>query len=229
MKKQKLFMGLLIAGLLGLSASVFASPIAYTITGTATSSDLGYVSGNSYSFTFLFNDAYLHNPMDSFDADSCMWQERDLADSALFSDVDGDGLTGSLVRPASPVSYALHTEQTPGVTTLTAVINEGGADTGLTANGINSVIAFYLTEVKFNGSWAYPGSYISPTESFGNNVGTYAANSGTLTIYNDALDGVVFNATQVSVDVVPEPSTILLLGIGAVVLRGARRFNRPRR
>ena len=223
MKRTRFLTGLLAIILV---AGIASGDIQIAVTGTANSTDLGYTSGQSYTFTWTINDGYSGCSDDSFGETWNSWHIETTSDPILFSSFSGDGLVGTYSRASG----------TPGAPWEDTKVDKGDTETflglvidnddapnsnlGLTVNGtdLQCITAYSL---DFIDSFTFPESFVNPASYFSSYAGTYDAEDGWITIFDTNYAGV--NITTTSVTITPEPATMSLLALGGVALLKRRR------
>ena len=214
-------------GLSILEGTASANPISFTLTGTADNSLYGYVSGQSYSFTWVVNSGFTDNGSSWFIGDDNFWNEELVSESPIFTDVRGDGLSGSWQRPTGaeddPYSNLRAFFDGDQRLSLYAGTDASGGSIGLLANG--AAVSAVRGDVYMDSIFSFPGSYTDPNVYFGGLTGTYAPTAGGLAIYTVGGGPMSFTATSVTISAVPEPSTALLGVLGLVTPLALRRRN----
>jgi len=221
MMKTKLLTMCVLAAVLAIGSTAQATPIVVSVTGTATGSNLGYTLGGSYTFNWVISDTYTENTYDGINANNFQWYEGEAGWSSIFSDVWGDGISGTYVPSAtSPYTSLLGYNNDPSADTLVffaGTNSYGVAPIGLTANGesIRFVEAddIIIGDLDFSGA----GSFIAPATYMADYIGTYALSSGTIKLKSPSGDA-EFNPNSITIAAVPEPATISLLVIGGLGL-----------
>lgn len=216
---------------LAVLATASASPVVFTLTGTANATGEGYTSGLSYTFSFTTGSSYSTLSTlseSSFSAGtSNSWKDENTTDSTLFVSAGGTGLLGSFVRPTAvstdPQSYIY---EGVGGTTYDLVMAGPpgvGNSIGLTSKSGTALNKIFWSsgDVTLSPAPVFSGSYVDPTTYFTARAGTYVA-AGELQLYRASPDnGVIatFAVTQLSISAIPEPSTyaamagVLVLGL----------------
>lgn len=199
--------------------------IQFSLTGTADSSQYGYISGQSYTFNWIVNSGFMNNASSQFTANNNFWTDEFVSQAPIFSDLSGDGLTGSWQRPVlnevDPYSY-INVWYNHGTHTLILLAaNDSDYSIGLQANGTNvwGMDAFIQIGNIFN----FPASYTDPNDYFASFTGTYTPNNSTMWLYPVIGSSLTFTPTSLSISTIPEPSTALLTGLGLVALFFRRR------
>jgi hypothetical protein len=215
--------------LLLLMGSTTNAQVTITVTATANNTNLGYTSGNTYSFTYTLASPVADVVPNYFDLTHNSWYEYHLYQSPLFTAISGDGLSGSLTRPTvsdtDPHSrIEIRTNvATPGSDYLVLSAVSQFSDLGITANG-NEIWSVYLQLNNSEASFLYPGSFMEPTSIFAASSGTYAPSGDThgisiFSLYSGAAHFDVSSFTIGNSNAIPEPSTYAaLFGLGALGL-----------
>lgn len=222
--------------LLGLIAARPASAqVTFTVTATATNTNLGYTSGNSYTFVYTSNASFTHyDAASTFNSVSMQWGEETTSDDQMWASLGGDVL-GTFVRPTAdsgaPWSWTVINQN--GLNLL------AGADTGNI--GTTTLDGTPLSEFSMdnlNGgnlpSFALPQTFQEPfgsTGYFSAYLGSYSGFSGgTFTLQASNASGhadFTVTALTISSAAVPEPATAAILAgiaaLGFVTLRRRRR------
>jgi len=218
--RGKYIIAVLITGLMGNLA--VADPIQISITGTASSSALGYTTGQSYTFNWLLSETYTQHDYDWFSSDGLQYTEMVGGDPLLFSEVSGDGISGTYIASGAPYTY-IGGWATGGAhfSFLAGTENSGAAPMGLTANGEG--VRFVEANNITIGDLVFPESYVRPTDFFAGYTGTYVS-GGEMVLKSSLAGNVNFTPTSVTIAAVPEPATALSLVLGGLVVAGYRRF-----
>jgi len=229
MKSRLLFFVLLLAML-----STAHAQVTITVTATANNTNLGYTSGNTYSFTYTIASSVADIVPNYFDPTHNTWFDHHVDQSPLFTAITGDGLAGSLMRPSSqdtdPHSrIEIRTNvATPGSDFLVLSAATQYADLGITANG-DEIWGVYLQLNNSEASFLYTGSFMEPTSIFAASYGTYTPTGDThgisiFSLYSGAAHFDVSSFTIGHGAAIPEPSTYAAIaGIGALGLAFWRR------
>lgn len=226
------YCALMAAAFCVVAGTVRADIIQFTLTGTADSTKFGYTSGQSYSFSWIMNSGFTNNVNCIFSDTENLWTEEFVDRAPIFTDVRGDGLTGTWQRPVlsegDPLSYVdvMKADGTHYLQLLAS--NDSDYSIGLTAGGTD--IQIVNGKVEMTNSFSYPQSYTDPGVYFAGHVGTYTPVSGFIELVNvGRTDGILFTATSVNISAIPEPSTTVLVAFGGVaaLLRFRRNRRRP--
>lgn len=211
---------------IGWGGVLMGMPILFSVTGTANENRLGYTQGESYTFTLILNSSFLNNASCLFSADQNYWGEDTLDDTAVWTDVAGDGLTGSYVRPAddyfAPYAF-LFTVAASQSLTLGALNDASGGVIGLQAGG-EDINSLYVDSLVLGDIFTFPASYTDPAVYFAGGLGTYAALGGEISLTGAETGSLIFTATSVTIEAVPEPASALMIGLGGALIAGYRRF-----
>ncbi len=234
--------GLLATAVIGHAQTTF------TINATPTANSLGYVTTQTYNFTFTLNTATNAGTSGgAASSDYYDWYDEFTFHPAVWTNVVGDGLAGAWQNPASAIAdNASHLIATTPNSTFVSPHIPGasggsfqlfaGADQtniGLTATG-KSVKSIYFdgdfTGLNFSN---ITGTLPDPNSYFANHLGTYAT-SQTFTgwIRTTDFDNAFFtiNSLTIATSAVPEPSTYAAIAgaamLGLAVWRRRRRQTR---
>ncbi len=218
-------------GFLGLAGTA-AAQVVFTVHATANGDALGYLEGQSYSFTFTLNNSFGNSGSSVFNATRNSWQEEFIADGPLWLDVDGGGLGGgySLSDNAEDAPSAMLRVNDPGEFILSVGTNAFLGNIGLTAPDASDVAGIEFVLLIDTTGFAFPGSYSAPGGYFAGLEGTHPATGvGTARVFGP----VVFSGSQaeftftsltISAAAIPEPSSAAVLaGLGACALVNTRR------
>jgi hypothetical protein len=206
--------------------SVLSAQVMFTVTGTADSTAEGYLSGQSYTFTYITFPSYPNTESSVFSDTTNAWSEETTDDSQLWSALSGDGLTGSLVRPVStffaPYSYI-------NVSDSFSVFAGSDSDEAiglLTPEG-NPIGGLYMNIIGGDlPAFVHDESYHDVMDYFSAYEGSYTPDAGFFNIYTPGVfsDPIIsFTVTNATITVVPEPSTYALLGLGLASVALLRR------
>lgn len=197
-----------------------ADLITFSVTGTANSTSLGYVSGESYTFHWVLDSSY--NEPGSFSATENFWGEFVAEDDNLYLSLSGDGLTGTLTRPTDPWSSVFTGIYSGQQELWTWTATDSGNDLGLTVDGKN--LSMLYAQVRVADMFDFTQTPMTPSAYFASYGGTYAALSGGeifLRVANN--EELYFTPSSVTITVVPEPGTLGLLSLGGLTLLLRRR------
>lgn len=188
-----------------------AASIQISVTGTADISVLGYTAGQSCTFNWVINESFQYNPSNGYSSTLNQWGENIPTDSPVFSSISGNGLTGTLTRPSDPYSYILMFDFGSPPEDLRLSASSDGGGIGVWANGeeLRSLDAsqLYITDFDF------PGTYTDPTAYFSGYIGSYTpAAGGTVRVWTIENSAITFTPTNVSIEAIPEPSTLVFIG-----------------
>ncbi len=209
------------------TGSPVAADIQIAVTGTADSTDLGYLSGQSYTFTWTISDGYSGSSNDSFNSTSNSWYAEVTSDPILYGSLSGDGLVGTYSRvsgtPGAPWEYA--TAEAPAGNPMTLDLFIGNDDApnsnhGLTVNGTD-LRYIDASSIEIIDSFAFPESFTNPASYFSSYAGTYAAENGWISVVDTNWDMVDFTVTNVTIT--PEPATMSLLALGGMAILKRRK------
>ncbi len=208
MKKCKFVALLAFMAFVGISS---ADLVSITVRGKADTTKMGYLSGHSYSFTWVLNDTYTGSPWDEYSASKNQWYVQESIYPALWDSVHGSGLSGTYVRPSPwnedylSINSQLDTDQV----NLTA--EAPVTDIGLTVNGVK-VAWVAAINLRFS-EFSFPETFSNPANYMTGYLGTYTPSDGFMRVGDINGNNIYFTAT--SVEVVPEPSSALLLVVGS--------------
>lgn len=223
----------MVLSLLLAPALVARSQIVFTVTGTATSTSSGYISGQSYTFVFTTGLSFADTPSSYYYANRTLWSEETTGDGQLWAAISGTGVTGTLVRPMAvntdPYSMirVYKTDSGSPYELMTRVDADTTTNIGLKTPGGQSVS--HVNASLAGGTlpaFAFNLSYSQPTAYFSAYLGNYVPG----TTYNMEVGltggGVVgFTATGVTIAAVPEPAAFAVwAGLIVLVLGGGRRW-----
>lgn len=219
MKKKLTIIGL--CGIAVLPLDVSASPISVSVAGTANETKMGYTQGESYTFTWVVNDGYtgsdgIGDGGDIFNSIENLWFSTSTNDPWVFSSVSGAGLVGTYTKPITnnqaPFEQLLVNSAGLRCWAATKTVS---ITMGLLVDGAEvwNIVAYDLTIPGLDYSDAL---FVNPTTYLENYSGTYSSIGGGIYLDNENMDEIEFTATSVTIGVVPEPSTFLLLGIGGL-------------
>ena len=204
-----------------------------TITGTADSSQYGYTAGNTYSFNFVLNNAFVNN-IESYAngqwANTSWWMDRPASNEPpttniepLFTSISGSGLSGTFTRSAAPFSMVTSSWYDPTYehVVLSASDDMDGGNIGLNAGSLQ------IRQMLFRGNFfgiipSIPATFINPGEYFSSMKVTGV--DGSLGLYDNNSNAMTFSVSSASVT--PEPATMSLLALGGVAMLKRRR-NKP--
>lgn len=227
MKTWKM-VGMLCGLMAGMVLSVQASVIRISVTGTANSTDWGYVAGQSYSFHWTVNEHFENNSHSVFYNNGNFWEDEWLDETPVFTDVSGDGLVGAWERPMtrahSPSSglWAYNANTSLDSMKLRAA-DDTSVGIGLSAGGYQ-VDELWCQVYTGAGLFAFDALFISPTHYFEDYAGTYEGLSGILALNSTSGAGIAFSPKSLTIAAVPEPASLGSLLLAAGGLLGIRRF-----
>ena len=188
-----------------------ADLVSITVTGTAETTGMGYSSGASYSFTFVLADTYTGSTWDHFTSSENDWYAQEFVEPVLWDSVYGDGLSGTYVRPSPWTEDYLTILSKPDLDSIHMASRAPTSDIGLTVNGIK-VKSVKAVELAI-GEFSFPEVFTNPADYMRSYLGTYVPTDGFVRIGDINGNSIYLSAT--SVEVVPEPSTALLLVVGS--------------
>ena len=199
-----------------------AASINFTLTGTAMSSQYGYAEGEQYTFNWIVNSGFTNNASSYFTSIYNYWSDDHVSEAPIFTDVSGNGLTGSWLRPVLAQNDPYSFIDTTSANHLSLFAGNGASySIGLQANGVD---VYSLTGVAVTGAdiFTYPGSYTDPNAYFTGLTGTYILNGGAINV--ETADGTIgFISNSLTISTIPEPSSALLTGLGLAALVFRRR------
>ncbi len=211
-----------------------ASPVSVSVTGTANTNAMGYTQGESYTFTWVVNDGYTGSDGfgdggDVFSSTENLWFSTSTNDPWLWSSVYGNGLVGTYTKPSDNDQAPFEQLKVDSNGLLCwAACRMDSATMELFVNGVvvDTVVAYDLNIPGLDYS---DTSFINPASYLVNYTGTYTSTGGGIHLDDKNRNSVEFTTTSVTIGVIPEPSTILLVslgGIGAWLLRVIKRKGR---
>lgn len=224
--------GLAAIALLALMSSAGTAGAAIAIqisfTGTATSDNYGYIAGESYTFDFTVNSAFTETSYSAFDGTMNYWVDEFVSDTPIFTDVSGDGMTGSWQRPVAAEGDPwnnIETRTWTGQPELAVIAsNDGDYPIGLQIGGVD--VESVTAMARIGNIFSFPGTYTNPAAYFAGLTGTYPANGEYLFIYTVNPQVMGFSINSVTIGVIPEPATAALMACAGWALLMRRR--RPR-
>ena len=205
--------------------------VSLTVHATANGDNLGYVKGQSYSFTWTLNDtaSAANIPAASFSGTSSGWYAELTTEDSPFSNLSGTGFTGSYVRPALNSSDPWEMLTVQGTNQLSLFVSADFSDgLGVTTPDATQIksIACSLSSPEF--AFIHSGTWSNPSDYFEAFIGTYSINS---IQSNFVSGGQLFTPTSLEigeVSAVPETATTLptmALVAGGLLIR-RRSFGR---
>lgn len=182
----------------------------FTINATATSTALGYTSGQSATFTYVLHNYSPTTPAGTAtNGVSYVWQEETLTQPELFTGVSGTGLTGTWTRPNASGGAPASSLEAFSDNSLKLVAGRDTGTTGLTVNGQPLLtVSMYAT---FTGLTFSPitGTLPDPTSYFSSKYGTYTASSSwNAKVWDTTNASASFQINSITIgSAIPEPST----------------------
>lgn len=204
---------------LGLEA--YASPVSVSVSGTANTTAMGYTQGNIYTFTWIINDGYTGSDGfgdggDVFSSAENLWFSTSTNDPWLWASVSGDGLIGTYTKPSDNDQAPFEQLKVSSDGLLCwAATKTVSIDMGLFVDGAEvwNIVAQDLTIPGLDYS---DPSFVNPASYLANYTGTYSSPGGGIYLDNGHSQNIEFTPTSIIIGVIPEPSTILLFGIGGI-------------
>ena len=197
--------------------TTYADPIQISVTASARDTALGYTAGNEYTFNWVVNEGYAGNPLDGFTSDINRWMDASPLDSQLFSNLSGDGITGSYVKSSYPLSYVAINNDLLYLTCTDE--NEGALGIQVNGDNIISFSASFLITTSFS----YPEAYVDPTTYLSSYIVTYAPpDSGEVKLRTEN-GSIYFDYASTTIQTIPEPSSLVLVLTGAAGVWFTRR------
>ncbi len=194
-----------------------ASLISVSVSGTANTTAMGYTQGENYTFSWLINDGYTGSVNDIFDSTQNKWCLHWTSDPLLWATVSGAGLTGTYSRPFERFDAPFDSlkANADGLTFWAGNSFPIATSMGLMVNGVEvwDVVAHDLNIPGLNYS---DTAFINPATYLGRYIGTYTSTGGGIYLDDEGGNNIEFTTTSVIIAAVPEPSTVLLFGIGGM-------------
>jgi hypothetical protein len=198
-----------------------ALPVSVSVSGTANTTAMGYTQGNIYTFTWIINDGYTGSDGfgdggDVFSSTENLWFSTSTNDPWLWSSVSGDGLIGTYTKPSDNDQAPFEQLKIDSAGLLCwAATKTVSIDMGLFVDGAEvwNIVAQDLTIPGLDYS---DTSFINPATYLANYTGTYSSPGGGIYLDNGHAQNIEFTPTSITIGVIPEPSTILLFGIGGI-------------
>jgi len=220
---MKLSIFILAAALLTTLAQ--ADPVQVTITGTADTTEMGYTQSQSYTFNWVVNDGFDGGILDNFSGGQNYWRAHVTSDPLLWSSISGDGLSGTYSRPSGwyYAPYDILNADSAGLGLYAHNDDPGGSTMGLTVDGTEVwIINAYALDIP--GLDYSDTSFVNPASWLADYGGTHALSSGNVLIQDLSNQSISFTATSASINIVPEPASLGLLGLVSGGIYFARRF-----
>jgi hypothetical protein len=204
--------------------------IQFDVSATAMHDEYGYTAGESYTFTWLVNSAFMSNDVSWFTDEYNYWSDEVISHTPTFTDVKADGLTGSWQRPtvadSDPCSFIFVDILGGSQRVWLYAGNERNYSIGFQAGGTD-VRLIQAWEMAIGDIFTFPESYTDPNEYFAGYVGTYPVTSGSFDIQTVSSERIAFTPTSLTITAIPEPSAALLTLLGLAALRFRRRPRHP--
>jgi hypothetical protein len=200
-----------------------ASLISVSVTGAANETKMGYTQGQNYTFTWFINDGYTgQDGRDVFNATENKWFSTSTTGPWIFSSVLGDGLIGTYAKAVADDMAPFEQLKVDSNGLLCwAATKTVSIPMGLFVDGAEAwnLVAYDLKIPELDYSNM---SFVNPAAFLENYLGTYSSTGGGIYLDNGHAQDIEFTVSNVTIGVVPEPSTVLLFfigGIGAWLLR----------
>lgn len=218
-------------GLICLGASPAFGQVAFTFTGTANDTGLGYTMGQTYTFTFTTGASFANNSGSIFNATRNQWQEQYIADDQLWSGISSSGLTGTYAHPTSAETspIAILKVDSPYTLYISAGANVFLDTIGLLAPNGTAIAGMEFTVEIPAATFSFTSGATTPDNYFAGADGTYTPASSMARVFGP----VVFSGSQaeftitsvtIGATAVPEPSTsVVILGLFALGFAAYRR------
>ncbi len=220
-----------------LTAASAQAQIIFTATGTANDTRFGYITGQTYTFSFTTGPSFANNADSYFIAASQNnWTEDFIAEGQLFTSITGPNLTGTLTQPSStsgdPYSYIVVVKdyEALGADAIDLTVTADVSDIGLTVNGGLSAVKYITVDLSRSGTtFTYAGSYVDPITYFQGFTGTYDPRAGSnsdllIETVSEGLITFAVDSFTIGPAPVPEPSSYALAaGLVVAGVLGLRR------
>lgn len=204
-----------LAILLLLNSTTIAAPIQFIVTGTADSSDFGYIQGESYSFAFMLNDSYTGGSGDSFSSTHSSWNQSTDSDLNIFTSVTGESLTGTYTPSFAPLPavsyYALSFgEGWTGEQQLSLIANtdDFSYDIGLKTPNGSDVSALKIELILSDLAFVHSNHFVNPVDAWNPYLGTYAITGSNFEFRCELVGDGRFDFTPTSLAILSESTTV---------------------
>lgn len=202
--------------------------VIFTFNTTALSTAEGYTSGQSYSFAYTLKSSVLYSSSDLFTSSANQWQNFSPADSPIFSDVTGALLGNYTPLPNSSYEYLWNNTTSSGFLILSAGRNDAATGLATLSGTPIKLITGNVAEWPAMLLASYPGAYTDPTFYWTGLQGTYATSNANINIDGVSSFLAAFTVTSLTISVIPEPSTfVILLGTLTLISVIVRRKAKP--
>ena len=206
------------------AAGSYADPIQLSVTGTAQTTEMGYTTGQGYTFNWVLTDGYTGGSGDSFSTTYDRWHADTTSDPVLWTSVSGDGLSGTYSRPSGSANAPFEwlSSYSSGLEVIANNDNTLGSSMGLTVNGVE-VSSVHVWGINIPGR-VLSDSFVNPAAHLATVVGTYALSSGTMRVRDESSNSIIFTPTSATITAIPEPGTLAFVGLFGGGLWFVRRY-----